>query len=154
MDPNTKNEAYDVSIDEATEETLEGWLVVHNVLIPNAPLTLQDARERLVRDRLLVAVKDRVVVGSTTVRPPTGDSRSVMVIVRVLPEHQGAGIGTALYGRAVHQAEEHDPSRLMTCVLESNRQGLAFAVARGFREVDRYVLDGDDTAFVDLARPL
>ena len=44
-------DAAEWGIEHATEETLHGWLTVHNVLIPNAPLTLADARERLSRHR-------------------------------------------------------------------------------------------------------
>ena len=98
----------DVSIRDASDDTLEGWLVVHNVLIPNAPLTMEDARDRLTRHRLLVAVCNDEVVGSTTVRPPMSDSAGVMVIARVLPAHQGRGIGTALYERASSRRRSTD----------------------------------------------
>ncbi len=35
-------------------------------------------------------------------------------------------------------------------MLASNEDGLGFALARGFVEVDRYLLDGDTIPFVDL----
>jgi GNAT superfamily N-acetyltransferase len=147
-----KPEAAHWGIEQATEETLYGWLTVHNVLIPNAPLTPADARERLRRHRLLVAITDdRRVIGSTTVRPPEDDPGTVTVIARVLPRHQRAGIGRALYERAMQQAAEYRPTRVMTCVLANNEWGLAFARRLGLVEVERYVLDGDDVAFVDLA---
>ena len=147
-----KPEAAGWGIEQATEETLHGWLTVHNVLIPNAPLTPADARERLRRHRLLVAVTDdRRVIGGTTVRPPEDEPGTVTVIARVLPRHQRAGIGRALYESAMQQAAEYRPTRIMTCVLASNERGIAFARRLGFAEVERYVLDGDDVAFVDLA---
>jgi hypothetical protein len=37
-------------------------------------------------------------------------------------------------------------------VLESNPEGLAFALRHGSVEVDRYVLDGDEIAYVELRR--
>jgi ribosomal protein S18 acetylase RimI-like enzyme len=145
-------DAAEWGIEHATEETLHGWLTVHNVLIPNAPLTLADARERLSRHRLLVAITDdRRVIGSTTVRPPEDEPSTVTVIARVLPRFQRAGIGRALYESAMRQVAEYQPTRVMTCVLASNERGLAFAGRLGFVEVERYVLDGDDVAFVDLA---
>ena len=38
-------------------------------------------------------------------------------------------------------------------VLESNSDGLAFALAHGFVEHDRYLLEGDTIPFVDLHLP-
>ena len=43
--------------------------------------------------------------------------------------------------------------RIETTVLASNTDGLAFALSHGFVEYDRYVLEGDTIAFVDLHLP-
>jgi hypothetical protein len=37
-----------------------------------------------------------------------------------------------------------------TCVLAVNGDGVRFALARGFVEVDRYVLDGESDEWIDL----
>jgi len=140
-------------IESATEGTLAGWLAVHNELIPNATLTSAHARDRLARHQLLVALRGPQVVGGTTVRPPDDEPSVVTVIVRVRPAHQGVGIGSLLFQRAMEQAVAFDPTRIKTCVLASNERGMSFALRRGFIEVDRYVLDGDDVPFVDLAHP-
>lgn len=151
MDP-TQKTASAPRIEDATHETLPGWLAVHNILIPNAPLTLADARQRLRRHRLLVAITANDVVGTTTVRPPTADTSEAMVIARVLPEHQGTGLGQRLYESALAQALDFAPDRIRTCVLATSKRGLDFATRNGFVEVERYVLNDDDVAFVELVR--
>jgi hypothetical protein len=40
--------------------------------------------------------------------------------------------------------------RIETVVLASNEDGLAFAGRHGFVEFDRYVIDGETTAYVGL----
>ncbi|MCJ1676786.1 hypothetical protein MTF65_05370 [Streptomyces sp. APSN-46.1] len=67
---------------------LRDWRHVHNLIIPTAPLTLDEVRER---------------------------------------------------------AEV-----IETVVLESNPDGLRFAVGHGFVEVERYLLPGDTVPFIDL----
>lgn len=39
-----------------------------------------------------------------------------------------------------------------TCVLAANVEGVRFAEARGFVEIDRYVLDGENDLWLDLRR--
>lgn len=151
MDPTEKTPA-GLRIEDATGETLPGWLIVHNILIPNAPLTLADARERLLRHRLLVAVTGNGVVGTTTVRPPAAGTGEAVVIARVLPEHQGTGLGRRLYEAALGQALAFAPARIRTCVLSTSQRGLDFATRNGFVEVERYTLGDNDVAFVELVR--
>ena len=50
---------------------LEDWRSVHNTIIPTAPLSSADVRERVVRNHLEVAYLDDQLVGCTTLRPPT-----------------------------------------------------------------------------------
>jgi GNAT superfamily N-acetyltransferase len=139
-------------IEPAGEATLADWQHVHNLIIPTAPLSLDEVRERLDRNRLEVAYRGDVLVGNSTVRPPADGV--VTVIVRVLPEHRRQGYGAELLARSVAVAHELGARGLETIVLESNVDGLRFARAHGFvDEVDRYLPDGDDAAFVTLRRP-
>ena len=113
---------------------------------------LDEVRERLGRNRLEVAYRGDVLVGNSTVRPPADGVATV--IVRVLAEHRRQGYGAELLARSVAVAHELGARGLETIVLESNVDGLRFARARGFvDEVDRYLPDGDDAAFVTLRRP-
>jgi GNAT superfamily N-acetyltransferase len=132
-------------------ERAEAWREVHNRIIPTAPLGLDDVRARALVNVLEVAYADDVIVGCSTVRPASDDA-PVTVIVRVLPEHRRGGIGSAYLDHAMATARGLDADRVQTIVLESNVDGLDFALHRGFVETERYVLDGDTLAYVHLQR--
>ncbi|MFC7217950.1 GNAT family N-acetyltransferase [Streptomyces polyrhachis] len=122
------------------------WRRIHNAIIPNHPLTAADIRERARRNRLEVACLGEAAVGCSTLRPPGADAEDpglAVVIARVLPEHRGRGVGSALYARALAAAVELGAERIETLVLERNTAGLDFALRRGFTEIERYALPGD-----------
>lgn len=72
------------------------------------------------------------------------------VIARVLPEYRGRGYGTALYDGGLAHARVLGARAVETCVPTADEDGLRFAGARGFVEVERYVLDGETAEWVDL----
>ncbi|MET9346451.1 GNAT family N-acetyltransferase [Streptomyces termitum] len=129
---------------------LADWRAVHNAVIPTAPLSPAEVRERAGRNRLEVAYLDGVAVGCSTVRPPDGETPAATVIARILPEHRRRGFGTALYERGLAHARTLSDAGVETVVLASNGEGLRFALARGFTEVERYLLPGDTVPFVAL----
>jgi GNAT superfamily N-acetyltransferase len=132
------------------EETAADWQRIHNEIIPTDPLSLEDVRERSRRHRLELAYLDDDAIGNSTVRRPSDDA-GVMVIARVLPAHRRRGIGTTLFHRGLEVALTWADERpVETVVLESNVDGLEFALARGFVEVERYTLPGATTAYVAL----
>lgn len=128
------------------------WQRVHNVIIPTAPLSLDEVRGNAALRVMEVAYAGDVLVGNSTVRPPTDDEPAT-VIVRVLPEHRRQGYGAQLFARALAQGRELGDGSVQTVVLESNHDGLRFALAHGFVEVERYLLDGDTIPFVTLRLP-
>lgn len=140
--------------------TLRDWRYVHNLIIPTDPLSADAVRERAGRHRLDVAYAGHALVGCMTVRPPgdgdgDGDAggdgaRVVTVIARILPEYRGHGLGARLYAHGLAQARALGAQRVRTVVLESDADGLRFALAHGFTETERYLLPGDTVAFVDL----
>lgn len=134
----------------ADDAALLDWQRVHNTIIPTAVLSLDEVRERAGRNRLSVAYLGNTTVGCTTVRPPAGDTATATVIARVLPDHRGRGYGKELYGHGLAQARGLGAEVIETCVLESNPEGLRFALDRGFVEIERYVLPGDTVPFIDL----
>ncbi|MGF1429211.1 N-acetyltransferase family protein [Kitasatospora sp. LaBMicrA B282] len=134
----------------ATDAVLQEWREVHNAIIPADPLSLADVRERVGRHRLELAHLGPTLVGCSTVRPPQPDGRTATVIARVLPAHRGQGIGTALYTAGLARARALGAEAIETVVLESNTDGLRFAAARGFTELERYLLPGDTIRYVDL----
>ncbi|MFF4589075.1 GNAT family N-acetyltransferase [Streptomyces sp. NPDC001388] len=141
----------DLRVEQAVgDAALEQWRHVHNVIVPPAALSLDEVRARAGRNRLENAYAGDVLVGCATVRPPQGEDAVVTVIARVLPGFRRRGYGTALYEHVLAQARALGARAVETCVLAVNEDGLRFARARGFTEVERYVLDGETAEWVDL----
>jgi GNAT superfamily N-acetyltransferase len=136
-------------IEPAAPDHLGEWRAIHNAIIPTAPLSDADVVERAVRNRLTLAYDADVLVGNATVRPADEDG-NVTVIVRILPEHRRRGLGSEYLAHELDEARTTHPAGIVTVVLASNEDGLAFARARGFEETERYVLPGDTIPFVDL----
>jgi GNAT superfamily N-acetyltransferase len=133
----------------ASPDRLVEWRAIHNEIIPTAPLNADEVTERATRHRLTLAYDGDVLVGNATVRPPV-DEGTATVIVRILPEHRRRGLGSAYLEHELAEARALEPQRIETVVLASNEDGLAFALAHGFVEVDRYLLEGDTIPFIDL----
>lgn len=134
----------------AGEAMLEQWRYVHNVIVPPAAMSAEDARERAGRYRLENAYLGEDLVGCSTVRPPAGEDAAATVIARVLPGFRGRGFGKALYENGMAHARAQGAETVETCVLAANEDGLRFAGRHGFVEVDRYTLDGEVEEWVDL----
>jgi GNAT superfamily N-acetyltransferase len=133
------------------EASREDWRYVHNLIIPAAPLSPEDVRERSGRNLLEVAYLGDVLVGCTTVRPPTsGNGSTATVIARILPDRRRQGFGEILYERGLAQARELGADVIETVVWEANADGLRFAEKHGFVAFDRYLLPGDDVHWIDL----
>jgi GNAT superfamily N-acetyltransferase len=129
-------------------EAREHWREIHNRVIPTSPLSEAEVEERATRNHLDVAYADGVPVGCSTVRPPVEGAATV--IARVLPSHRRRGCGDQIYRRALEDAQDLGAQAIVTVVLASNDDGLAFARRHGFVEFDRYVLPGDTIPFIDL----
>jgi GNAT superfamily N-acetyltransferase len=141
-------------VEVADEQTAVDWQRIHNAIIPTDHLSLEEVRERSGRHRLEVAYvgtpDDQTAVGNSTVRRPTDDEGST-VIARVLPAYRRHGLGTQLYERALDVALIWADERpVQTVVLASNEDGLAFALARDFVEVERYTLPGASIPYITL----
>ncbi|WP_020121767.1 GNAT family N-acetyltransferase [Streptomyces canus] len=128
----------------------EEWRHVHNVIVPPAAMSTEEVGERVRRFRLENAYLGDTLVGCSTVRPPDGEDAVATVIARVLPDYRGRGFGTALYEKGLDHARVLGARVIETCVLAVNGDGVRFARARGFVEVDRYVLDGESDEWIDL----
>ncbi|MFJ6086362.1 GNAT family N-acetyltransferase [Streptomyces sp. NPDC092369] len=129
---------------------LEEWRHVHNVIVPPAALDPAGVRERAARYLLENAYLGDVLVGCSTVRPPEREGGTATVIARVLPEYRRRGYGTALYEKGLAHARVLGAGVVETCVLAVNEDGLRFAEARGFVELEQYVLDGMSDVWIDL----
>lgn len=136
-------------IQPSTDAELLDWQYVHNEIIPTDPLSLDDIRERSRRNRLTVAYDGDTLVGCSTVRPPSDETPAATVIVRVLPAFRRQGLGEQLYTAELKQAQALSDS-VETIVLETNQDGLRFALQHGFVEFERYVLDGETIGYIGL----
>lgn len=132
------------------DATVLDWQRVHNEIIPTAPLSVDDIRERATRNVLEVAYAGDVLVGCSTVRPPSEETEAVTVIARILPEHRGKGYGETLYQHCLAKGRELDGKGVETHILATNEEGLRFAKAHGFTEVETYLLPGDTIPFIEL----
>jgi GNAT superfamily N-acetyltransferase len=132
------------------DATLLDWQRVHNEIIPTAPLSVDEIRERARHHVLEVAYAGDVLVGCSTVRPPSDETAAATVIARVLPEHRHQGFGTAIYRRSLARGRELSSEGIDTHILASNEDGLRFAKAHGFTEVETYLLPGDTIPFIHL----
>lgn len=138
------------------DAVLEDWRHVHNTIIPAHILSLDEVRERAERNHLEVAYLDEityrgeVLVGCSTVRPPSNEAKVATVIVRVLPAYRRQGFGTDMYERGLALARKLGAEAIETVVLSSNADGLQFALKHGFMETERYMLDGDTIPWIDL----
>jgi len=72
------------------------------------------------------------------------------VIARVLPEYRRRGFGETIYQRCLVAARESGGDGIETHILASNEDGVRFAKAHGFVEVETYLLPGDTVPFVEL----
>lgn len=102
-----------------------------------------------------VAELDGEVVGESWALKTWWIEGPAALNVAVLKRHQGKGIGSALYERALAHAEQLAATRIMAGFLETPR-AVAFAQARGFEEeraarisiVDPHTLDAEPEADV------
>lgn len=71
--------------------TLLDWQRSHNEIIPPAPLSIDEIRERRTRNVIRVAYDGDVLVGCSTVRPPSDETSAAVVIAQVLPAYRVVG---------------------------------------------------------------
>lgn len=134
----------------AAPDRLAEWRQVHNEIIATSPLSEDEVAERSGRHHLTVGYVGDTLVGCATVRPPSGDSGTATLIVRVLEPFRRRGLGTAYLEHTMADVRALGPGRIETVVLESNADGLRFARRHGFVEHDRYVVDDQTVPFIDL----
>jgi GNAT superfamily N-acetyltransferase len=136
-------------IEIVSETTIEDWQYVHNRVIPDAPLTVQEIQERLDPSFLTVAYAGKALVGCATVRHALRGG-NVTVITRVLPEYRRRGYGEEIYLDAMRVARGFGGEAIETVVLASNEGGARFALARGFVETDRYSIPGHQDTYITM----
>ncbi|WP_405056642.1 GNAT family N-acetyltransferase [Kribbella sp. NBC_01505] len=127
------------------EGQLADWRLVHNAIVPSAGLSVAEVRERVTRNVLEVAYDGDVLVGCSTVRPPSTETSAETVIARVLAPYRRRGFGEALYQHCLAQTRG---TGIETHILASNVDGVRFAEKHGFVEVESYVMPGETIPFM------
>lgn len=122
------------------------FLAVWNAVFQDYPLSERYARHEDARydgDRYLlrrfIAIVDCAVAGTAEFHHATYmyHPRKFFVDVRVRPELQQRGIGSALYNRLIRELTPLQPLTFWGMARETFAQSLAFAEHRGFRESRR-----------------
>jgi GNAT superfamily N-acetyltransferase len=111
-------------------------------LEPGSPYaaTLSDARSRMSDGLLLVAERDGVVVGTTTITPPGSEFREIgrddeveFRFLAVAPEAWRTGVGDALVAACEQHARETGAAALAICVRYANPPAAAMLGRTGPR---------------------
>jgi GNAT superfamily N-acetyltransferase len=110
-------------------------LAIYNAVWPLDAITIDDARSFESRASAyadFIAPGGSAWVGLLPWRPGFGGT-----LVTVLPEHRRQGLGTAFYERISAWLAELDVHQMDATVPEDDEESIAFAVKRGFHEVER-----------------
>jgi GNAT superfamily N-acetyltransferase len=144
-------------IREFTAADYRSVVDIQNAIFPDTPAVVADyvdgdeRRDPKCRYRRWVAVKDGRVVGVAQYDQKIWayHPQKFAIMVRVRPEAQGRGIGSALYGTLRAALEPHDPIKLTARGREDRPRGLRFLESRGFQERYRDAVSHLDVAAFD-----
>lgn len=110
-------------------------LAIYNAIWPLDAVTINEVRSLESRASAyadFLAPGGSAWVGLLPWRPGFGET-----FVTVLPEHRRHGLGTAFYERISEWLADHDIDRIDATVPEDDEESIAFALKRGFQEVER-----------------
>jgi GNAT superfamily N-acetyltransferase len=142
-----------------SDSDYEAAVAVWNANWPDEPTSVEGARyANRVRSRerfyeRLMAELDGEVVATVVFRLPewSADPGMYDVQVRVVPEFQRRGIGTALYDRALAGLNELEqrPTKIVSDAREDQPHSVKFLTDRGFEQVQRQQVSRLDVASFD-----
>jgi GNAT superfamily N-acetyltransferase len=124
----------------ADEREEQRSLDVYNAVWPHEAVTMDEVRHfkaAMVDHVDLVAWKDGEAVGSGFAAIMPQRPELPHVLLTVLPEARGNGVGTALYGGISDWARGHGLDELEAVVSDEDPDSLGFAERRGFTEDHR-----------------
>jgi GNAT superfamily N-acetyltransferase len=122
----------DLCVDDADKAAS---LAIYNAIWPLDAVTINEVRSLESRASAyadFLAPGGSAWVGLLPWRPGFGET-----FVTVLPEHRRHGLGTAFYERISEWLADHDIDRIDATVPEDDEESIAFALKRGFQEVER-----------------
>ena len=119
----------------ADDDDKAASLAVYNAIWPLDAITMDEVRSfesRATAFADFLAPGGSAWVGLLPWRPGFGET-----LVTVLPQHRRQGLGTAFYEQISAWLAEYDVHQMDTTVPEDDEESSAFAVKRGFHEVER-----------------
>lgn len=119
----------------ADDDDKAASLAIYNAIWPLDAITMDEVRsfESRASDYAdFLALGGSAWVGLLPWRPGFGEA-----LVTVLPEYRRQGLGTAFYARISSWLTERKIREIDATVPEDDEESIAFAVKRGFREVER-----------------
>lgn len=127
-------------IRDFTPDDYQAIVEIQNANYPDEPAVVEDWVEadtmrepRYQHRRWVVELEDRVVaVGQYTQFAWAYHPQHFDIMIRVLPSHQGRGIGAALYDHIMGALAPFDPIQISAGTREDIPQGIRFLEARGF----------------------
>jgi GNAT superfamily N-acetyltransferase len=117
-------------------------VAIDTLVYPEYPSTIEEwkdddaKRDPKCQHQRFVAVHDGMIVGFASYGQHSGmyHPQRFNIGATVLPEHQGRGIGKALYAMLLNTLASFEPLSLRTNVREDMTRGVRFLQARGFVE--------------------
>ena len=137
----------------STPAQYDAWVTIM-VRIYGQAFTVEELTHALQKDTesaWILAYLGDEPVGSGVGRP-SSIRGSQYSIARVLPEHRGQGVGTALYGALSEHARKNERTSLWGRVREDDAESRRFVRRRGFEDVRREFEVVLELAVVDTSR--
>lgn len=124
---------------------LAAIVAIQNAVVPLQALSLSELEHDLtkleenIRQVFLVAEENGMVLGAANYHRFAGSyhPNKFGIELWVTPEHQGRGIGRALYTALLEKLAPLEPISVRTNVRESDARAMRFAQSRGYAEVKR-----------------
>jgi mycothiol synthase len=146
-----------MTIRPADDDTLPDFLTVSNAVWPEWAETIDEVRhsdrtraDYLKHARWIAYDGNRPVgVAHYQQNAYSYDPRRFELVLGVLPDARGRGIGGALYDTLTAALAPHDPNKLHTWICEADDAGLRFAAQRGYVEQMREQMSRLDVAAFD-----
>ena len=136
-----------------SDPELEAWAAMKSRIVPDEPVTAEQLRGFHAPERILVLAELDGELAGCGVADRSHFPGRAFVAPRVLPEHRGRGVGTALLEHLVAYGRELGVEGLTAFVDGGDEVAQAFATRRGLVEVDRQIEQVREIGDEPAARP-
>lgn len=129
---------------QVQEAVKKSWNATYEGIIPieiqdnflNGAYNDEMMKRRLEHSLMLVAEAENTIAGFANFTPVNEQGQTELSAIYLLPEYQGAGIGSSLLNTGIEKLK--DVKEIHLEVEKENTIGMAFYKAKGFRTVDEY----------------